>query len=114
MSVRMIICLLEWVCVYRVSIIMICHGMCLLCVYHNGYVSIIYFNKDFISTGTELCKVEQQTQVDKKQQQFITHVASILSRRIAFELLDLILVGILITGVTKTKSFDFHVMMCVK
>ena len=42
----------------------------------------------FISTGKELRKVEQQTQVDKKQQQFGTDVASILSRRIAFEVSD--------------------------
>ena len=42
----------------------------------------------FIPTGKELRQVEQQTQVDKKQQQFGTDVASILSRRIAFELSD--------------------------
>ena len=42
----------------------------------------------FISTGKELRYVQQQTQIDKKQQQFGTDVASILSSCIAFELSD--------------------------
>ena len=40
----------------------------------------------FIPTGKALCKGDQQFQVDKKQQQFGTDVASILSRCITFEL----------------------------
>ena len=42
----------------------------------------------FISTDKELHIVDQQTQVDKKQQQFGTDEASILSQRIAYELSD--------------------------
>ena len=41
-----------------------------------------------ISTGKDLRKVEQQILVDKKQQQVGTDLASIFSRRIAFELSD--------------------------
>ena len=47
-----------------------------LFIIHNYSLVILIY---FLSIGKELRKVEQQTQVDKKQQQFGTDVASILS-----------------------------------
>ena len=78
-------------------------------VMYNVFLCIIHIVFCFISTGNELCNVEQQTHVDKEQQQFGTDVASILTSCIAFELRDSD------SGYkSKIKSCDFHVMMCAK
>lgn len=42
----------------------------------------------FVLIGKQLRKVEEQTQVEKKQQSHGNDVASILARRVAFELSD--------------------------
>ena len=96
MFIRMDMCLLEWVCVSK-SYVSVCLHVVLEILMggtfmynyipvYNTYSLVILIC--FISTGKELHKVEQQTRVDKKQQQVNTDVASILSRRIAFELSD--------------------------
>ena len=43
---------------------------------------------DCLKKGKQLRKVEEQTQVEKKQQSVGNDVASILARRVAFELTD--------------------------
>ena len=65
----------------------------------------------FISIGKELCIVEQkQTRVDKKQQQmWLSSFLNIVHLRWVTLSLDLILVGVLINRVTKTKSCDLRV-----